>query len=165
MNQIVYRAVQQGSHVATSTDGFRNNLRPHGRPPPAGEPMNTGNTITTTRSLKRIIAGALLSGGVAVAGMGLSAGIAEAETPPGGPNTWCPGDPPVATGNIRVNPVIWDNNICHEYWYVYHGQGNVAQNIWDGPNPPGPPPGQGFVPPPPIPPGWCWGLFLPSPCP
>ena len=89
--------------------------------------MNTGNTITTTRSLKRIIAGALLSGGVAVAGMGLSAGIAEAETPPGGPNTWCPGDPPVATGNIRVNPVIWDNNICHEYWYVYHGQGNVAQ--------------------------------------
>ena len=75
--------------------------------------------------------------------MGLSAGIAEAETPPGGPNTWCPGDPPVATGNIRVNPVIWDNNICHEYWYVYHGQGNVAQNIWDGPNPPGPPPGQG----------------------
>ena len=71
----------------------------------------------------------------------------------------------MATGNIRVNPVIWDNNVCHEYWYVYHGQGNVAQNIWDGPNPPGPPPGQGFVPPPPIPPGWCWGLFLPSPCP
>ena len=127
--------------------------------------MNIGNTINTPRSLKRIIAGALLSGGVAVAGgMALSAGIAEA-VPPGGPNTWCPGDPPVPTGNIRVNPVVWDNNICHEYWYVYHGQGNVAQNIWDGPNPPGPPPGQGFVPPPPIPPGWCWGLFLPSPCP
>ena len=105
--------------------------------------MNTGNTINTTRSLKRIIAGALLSGGVAAAGLGLSAGIAEGETPPGGPNTWCPGDPPVATGNIRVNPVIWDNNICHEYWYVYHGQGNVAQNIWDGPNPPGPPPAKG----------------------
>ena len=61
------------------------------------------------------------------------------------------------TGNKRVNPVVWDNNICHEYWFVYHGQGNVAKNIWDGPNPPGPPPGQGFVPPPPIPPGWCWG--------
>ena len=39
--------------------------------------MNTGNTINTPRSLKRIIAGALLSGGVAVAGMGLSAGIAD----------------------------------------------------------------------------------------
>lgn len=69
------------------------------------------------------------------------------------------------TGNKRVNPVIWDTNICHEYWFVYFGQGNVANNIWDGPNPPGPPPGQGFVPPPPIPPGWCWGLFAPSPCP
>ena len=114
---------------------------------------------------KRIIAGALMSAGVAIAGMGLSTGVAEAEVPPSGPNTWCPGDPPVPTGNIRVNPVVWDNNVCHEYWFVYHGQGNVAKNIWEGPNPPGPPPGQHFVPPPPIPAGWCWGLFLPSPCP
>jgi hypothetical protein len=124
--------------------------------------------MNTTHKRKRIIAGALMSAGVAIAGMALSAGIAEA-FPPGGPNTWCPGDPPVPTGNIRVNPVVWDNNICHEYWYVYHGQGNVAQNIWDGPNPPGPPPGQEgpFPPPPPLPPGLCWGgIFpIPHPCP
>jgi hypothetical protein len=34
--------------------------------------------------------------------------------------------PPVQTGNLRVNPVIWDNNVCHTYRYVYFGQGNVA---------------------------------------
>jgi hypothetical protein len=35
------------------------------------------------------------------------------------------------TGNHVTNPVGWDNNICHTYYYVYFGQGNVAQNIWD----------------------------------
>jgi hypothetical protein len=113
---------------------------------------------------KRTIAAALLSGALAVGSFGLGSGIAQAQTPPGGPNTWCPGDPPVPTGNIRINPVVWDNSICHTYYYVYHGQGNVAQNIWDGPNPPGPPPQPvGFTPP--LPPGWCWSLFLPTPCP
>ncbi|ANE81497.1 hypothetical protein A7U43_21320 [Mycobacterium adipatum] len=121
--------------------------------------------MRTTHKSTRLVAGTLLSASLAIAGTALSSGIAQAEVPPDGPHTWCPGDPPVETGNKRVNPVIWDTNICHEYWFVYFGQGNVANNIWDGPNPPGPPPGQGFVPPPPIPPGWCWGLFAPSPCP
>jgi hypothetical protein len=62
------------------------------------------------------------------------------EDHPAGPCHWCPGDPPVQTGNLRVNPVIWDNNVCHTYWYVYFGQGNVAQNIWEGEGPPPPPP-------------------------
>jgi len=35
----------------------------------------------------------------------------------------------VQTGNLRTNPVVWDSNVCHTYWYVYFGQGNVAQNI------------------------------------
>ena len=113
--------------------------------------------MKSTYKRTRIIAGALMSAGVALAGMGLSTGVAEAEVPPSGPNTWCPGDPPVPTGNIRVNPVVWDNNVCHEYWFVYHGQGNVAKNIWEGPNPPGAPPGQHFVPPPPIPGGMVLG--------
>jgi len=119
----------------------------------------------TTHHRKRIIAGAFVSAGLAMTGLGLYAGVADAQVPPGGPNTWCPGDPPVETGNKKYNPVRWDEGMCHEYWFVYSGQGNVALNIWDGPNPPGPPPGQGFRPPPPIPPGWCWGLFFPSPCP
>ena len=76
----------------------------------------------TTHNLKRIIAGALMSASLAVTGMGVSVGTAQAQTPPGGPYTWCPGDPPVETGNKRVNPVRWDENICHTYWFVYHGR-------------------------------------------
>jgi hypothetical protein len=65
----------------------------------------------------------------------------------------------VQTGNLRTNPVVWDNNVCHTYWYVYFGQGTVAQNIFEGeappPPPPPPPPGLNFCP---IPP-WCpWRL-------
>ena len=66
------------------------------------------------------------------------------EDNPSGPCRWCPGDPPVQTGNLRINPVVWDHNVCHTYWYVHHGQGNVAQNIFEGelpPLPPPPPPG------------------------
>lgn len=85
------------------------------------------------------------------------------EDNPSGPCRWCPGDPPVQTGNLRVNPVVWDENVCHTYWYVYSGQGNVAQNIFEGEVPPPPPPSPpGFTPP--LPPGYCWYLFLPGPC-
>ena len=120
--------------------------------------------MSTTRSLKRIAAGALASAGLAIAGLGLSEGTASADVPPTGPLSWCPGQELPATGNRRTNPVVWDMNVCHSYFYVYHGQGNVAQNIWDGPNPPGPPPSGPFFTPP-IPPGWCWSLFIPTPCP
>lgn len=113
---------------------------------------------------KRIIAGALLSGGVAVAGLVQGAGTAQAYPGPApldawpgcpndhpeGPCHWCPGDPQVQTGNLRVNPVVWDWNVCHTYWYVPFGQGNVAQNIFEGdsppPLPPPPPPGLNFCP-------------------
>lgn len=120
--------------------------------------------MMTTHQPKRMIAGALITAGLAMTGMAMSTGTATAGTPPTGPFTWCPGDPPVETGNKKYNPVIWDTNTCHSYFFVYHGQGNVAQNIWDGPNPPGPPEWTpGFTPA--IPPAWCMGLFLPSPCP
>ncbi|MFN8071118.1 MAG: hypothetical protein U0R66_04825 [Mycobacterium sp.] len=59
---------------------------------------------------------------------------------PEGPCRWCPGDPPVQTGNHVTNPVVWDETVCHTYWYVYFGQGNVAQNIFEGETPPPPPP-------------------------
>lgn len=118
-----------------------------------------------------------VSGGLGLAALGLGSGIAQAlpapaplgawpgcpENNPSGPCRWCPGDPPVQTGNLRVNPVVWDNNVCHTYWYVYHGQGNVAQNIFEGEAPPPPPPPPpGFTPP--LPPGQCWYLFIPGPC-
>ncbi|MDT5343363.1 MAG: hypothetical protein QOE52_2547 [Mycobacterium sp.] len=75
------------------------------------------------------------------------------EDHPAGPCHWCPGDPPVQTGNLRVDPVRWDANVCHTYWYV-GGGGNVNRTIWEGdepPPPPPPPPGLNFCP---IPP-WC----------
>jgi hypothetical protein len=107
--------------------------------------------MDNTSTLKRIIAGALLSGAVA-SGLALGAGTAQASWPgcppdkPQGPCRWCPGDPPVRTGNMVNDPVVWDNNVCHTYFRVDMGQGNVAKEIWDGDNPPAPPP-----PPPPPP--------------
>jgi len=41
--------------------------------------------VNTTRTLRKIIAGALLSGGVAVAGFGLAAGTAQADSADWGP--------------------------------------------------------------------------------
>lgn len=126
------------------------------------------NSITKRR---RVLAGAVLSAGVALAGMGVAGGTAQAvpggawpgcpEDNPSGPCHWCPGDPPVETGNKTVYPVVWDESVCHTYWYVYSGQGNVAHNIFEGEAPPPPPP----PPPnltPPLPPGWCWSLFIPT---
>ena len=84
--------------------------------------------------------GAFLATSVALAG---SAPAVTAQAQPGnswpgcppdspeGPCRWCPGDPPVQTGNLKVNPVVWDNNVCHTYWYVCSGQGNVASNIFE----------------------------------
>jgi hypothetical protein len=131
------------------------------------------NAMGIRNAGRRIAAGAMLSG-MLLAGTALSGGVVQAQPgnswpgcppdSPEGPCRWCPGDPPVQTGNLKVNPVVWDNNVCHTYFYVSPGQGNVANNIFEGEAPPAPPPPPpGFTPP--IPPGWCWGLFLPSPCP
>jgi hypothetical protein len=107
-----------------------------------------------TRRIARITTTALVAGGLGVAGLGVTAATARAQPGPvpldawpgcpndhpQGPCHWCPGQPLPPTGNHVTNPVIWDNNICHTYYYVWFGQGNVAQNIWDGENPPPPPP-------------------------
>ena len=65
---------------------------------------------------KRMIAGAVLSAGVALAGVGLTEGTAQAlpggpvplsawpgcpEENPSGPCHWCPGDPPVPQAGGR----------------------------------------------------------------
>jgi hypothetical protein len=112
------------------------------------------NVRSMPRQIVRVATTALVAGGLGVAGLGLTVGTAAAhpgpvplnawpgcpEDHPQGPCRWCPGQPLPPTGNHVTNPVIWDNNICHTYYYVYFGQGNVAQNIWDGDNPPPPPP-------------------------
>jgi len=102
----------------------------------------------STGTCKKIIAGGLLSAALA-GGLGLTAvtTAARADAWPGcpddhpsGPCHWCPGSPSVQTGNHVTNPVRWDESVCHTYWYVYSGQGNVAQNIFEGDAPPPPPP-------------------------
>jgi hypothetical protein len=103
--------------------------------------------MNTPHNLKRIIAGALLSGGVAVAGLGLGAGTAQAL--PDGPYTWCPGQPRNAhmppggqPGPASPGPSVeWDWNVCHSFWIVSWGEGNVDgpdRSLWDGDNPPAP---------------------------
>ena len=100
--------------------------------------------MDTTHTLKKILVGALLSSAVAVAGLGIVAGTAQAG-PNGGPYTWCPGQqwtfPP---GPGTWGAVIWDMNRCHTYWVVSYGLGNVPYKyggpsiIYEGDNPPAP---------------------------
>jgi hypothetical protein len=94
--------------------------------------------MNTTLTLKSVIGSALLAGGLTLASLGPGAGNARALT---GPYQWCPGQPLPATG------MIWDMNVCHTYYKVGYGQGNVANDfggppgvpsIWDGDNPPAP---------------------------
>ena len=76
------------------------------------------------RRLTRITTAALMTVGVAVAGLGLGAATAQA-----GPLHWCPGDPPPKTllpgpgGGWVVgngNPA-WDTSVCHDYSMADNG--------------------------------------------
>jgi hypothetical protein len=118
--------------------------------------------MNTTHNVKRIIAGALLAGSVAVAGLGLGAGTAQAYTY--GPFQWCPGqavpnDPPRSDADL-----VWDMSVCHTYWFDYDVRTKAPARYWEGENlfpTPIPPP-----PPRPLPPD-CppWSPFLaPSRC-
>jgi hypothetical protein len=117
--------------------------------------------MDTTRSLSKVIAGALLSGGLAVAGLGLTAATAQAQppvvppmhglfpedgpVPPGasGPYTWCPGDrigvlhPDTGRGGPPPD-TNWDMSRCHTWYGVRYGLGNVGPSVWEGTTPPPP---------------------------
>jgi hypothetical protein len=104
-----------------------------------------------THNLKKITTGALVSGAVAVAILGLSTGTAQAGPQSQGPFQWCPGQPlpgthaasvPGVNVKIPATHVVWDNSVCHTYWQTPYGRGNVPMSdgpvseIWDGPDPP-----------------------------
>ena len=79
--------------------------------------------------VKRIIAGTVLSGSLAVAAVGLAGGTAEANTR--GPYQWCPGQ------HLPATDVVWDMNVCHTwYWVDYGFQANRGQFVYEGPTPP-----------------------------
>ncbi len=47
------------------------------------------------------------------------------------------GEQPVPmTGNHITDPLNWDWNTCHTYYFLWSGMGNVSNMIWDGENPP-----------------------------
>ena len=97
--------------------------------------MRSKNGMKTTRDRGRFVAGSLMSVGVAIAGLVLTPATAHAD--PGratGPKTWCPGQDPASVS--QINPPNWDWNVCHTYWWVSSGLGNVATNVWEGELPP-----------------------------
>jgi hypothetical protein len=96
---------------------------------------------------KKLVAGALLCGSLGLAGLGTGAGIAQAN---GGPYTWCPGqsmDDPSGPNRFG-NQYDWDMSVCHTWYRVSYGYGNVfklvdgqrtlqGSSAWEGDNPPG----------------------------
>jgi hypothetical protein len=81
---------------------------------------------------------AVLTGGLGLAGLGLGAGIANA----GGPYQWCPGQDRGGFGGAfnTPGPPNWDWGVCHTYYIVPMGQGNVSPSIWADSAPPPPAP-------------------------
>ncbi len=75
--------------------------------------------MNITYNLTKFTTGALVSGAVAVAGLALATGTADASE-----FRWCPGDPPplgitvdaAGHGGNRV-PIYpnWDTSVCHDY--------------------------------------------------
>jgi hypothetical protein len=94
------------------------------------------------RFVKRLVVGLATATTLVSAGVGVGAGIAQADDGGWGPpQHWCPGEQPVpATGNHVTDPLNWDWNVCHTYYFLWPGMGNVSNLIWDGENPPPRPP-------------------------
>lgn len=87
-------------------------------------------------------AAALVAAGLGCTGLVGSDAVAKADDGDWGPpHHWCPGELPLpATGNHITDPLNWDWNVCHTYYFVWGGMGNVSNGIWDGENPPPKPP-------------------------
>ena len=98
-----------------------------------------------------------VAAGAAAAGLAIGAGAAQADPVPAPANSWCPGQA------LPFSNIQWDMNVCHTWYIVPFGKGNVrmvdlkgiAQDSFiyaDGPAPmftappppPGPPPGTPF---------------------
>jgi alkanesulfonate monooxygenase SsuD/methylene tetrahydromethanopterin reductase-like flavin-dependent oxidoreductase (luciferase family) len=60
-----------------------------------------------------------ISGGLALAGLGLAAGTAQADPFAAQPHSWCPGQA------LPFNNIQWDMGVCHTWYTVPFGQGNV----------------------------------------
>jgi len=80
--------------------------------------MKTTNNINTT--VAWFATAAVVSGAVAVAGFALSPGTSQADSNQAVGYSWCP--------NQKVPPfpqIRWDMTVCHTYYVVPAGTGNV----------------------------------------
>jgi hypothetical protein len=76
-----------------------------------------------TRILKKTVTGALLAGSVAVTGVGLSIGIAQADPFAAQPHTWCRGQ------GLPFRGIEWDMGVCHT---LVSGSGRPGQRAFRG---------------------------------
>jgi hypothetical protein len=107
--------------------------------------------------ISRFATTVVISGGLALAGLGFAAGAAQADPFAAQPHSWCPGQA------LPFNNIQWDMGRCHTWYTVPFGQGNVrmvdlqgipldsfisadipAPMLTPPPPPPPPPPGTPF---------------------
>jgi hypothetical protein len=100
--------------------------------------------MNTSHNLKKLIAAALLSSGLGLAGFVLGAGTAQAGCTYGGvcSKQWCPGQPMpqgwfIGPNGVvkQVNDVVWDMSVCHTYFNATDdrfGGVRVGSNVWEG---------------------------------
>lgn len=90
--------------------------------------------------MNRLLKSALVLSAVTAGSLGLGAGTAQA----GGPYIWCPGQSMTAGVDMQHHTgapgatVNWDMNVCHTWWFVNWGTGNIDPGIWEGDTPPPP---------------------------
>jgi hypothetical protein len=84
--------------------------------------------MSATRQLKRILAGAMLSGVGTIATLGLATGLAQAlpsapegfwRCDPTCRGQWCPGEP--LPWPVTDMAKTWDMNVCHDFHQVSGG--------------------------------------------
>ncbi len=80
--------------------------------------------MTTHTKGTRFVVGAVLAGGLALTGVALTPGTAEARCNALSMcgQVWCPGQPlPVGGSGMEPN-VNWDMNVCHTWFYGFAGR-------------------------------------------
>lgn len=80
--------------------------------------------MTTHEIGTRFLAGAVLAGGLALTGVTLTPGLAEAKSNSLSmcSRVWCPRQPLPVGGWGEEPDVKWDMNVCHTYFEGYAGR-------------------------------------------
>ena len=97
------------------------------------------------RALVGLATTVLVSGGLAGVGAGTAQACNGAWGACGyGPNRWCPGNSLYFDQGGPYQGVQWDMSVCHTWYRVAQGAGNVPEgpnnssDVWEGPESPAP---------------------------